>query len=86
VSDEEAGASARSLVEKWGVADSAVFCVTQFSAIRTEGLGSAVGSTTGGTGGRGTILGEENVGAGEAAAGRSDVFGVAPSAAGLVRA
>src|SRR6266851_6731083 len=63
------------------VADSSAFCVTQFSAIRTEGLGSGVGSTTGATGG-GTTLGEVNVGTYEVEAWRSEVFGVASSAAG----
>ncbi len=62
------------------VADSSAFCVIQFSAIRTEGLGSGVGSTTGGTGGAMT-LGGVNVGAYEVEPWRSDVFGAASSAA-----
>src|SRR5712692_11014294 len=50
-------------------ADAAVFCVTQFSAIRTEGLGPGVGSTGGGR-----AIGESYAGACGAAPSRSDVF------------
>src|SRR5208282_379404 len=92
VTGVEAGGIACSVLEGSPVvAGSAVFPVTQFSANRTAGLGSAAGSAAGsmagGTGGAATMLGEKNVGACEVATatGLSVVLRVASSAVGLER-
>ncbi len=88
VTEVGAGSIAPSVVEEYLVVAGPVgFCVTQSSATRTEGLGSAgsalISTTSGGGGGEATS--GKGDGAYEVAAGVSVALGVAYSAVGLER-